>query len=309
MTKRIQSLLILGLLSSAAHAEFTDGPVNCSDLNGNEQMYGCIQDQDQATNNKYKCLEALNAFDVPKKEHQTADNFVIPGKLVKGKKIVATTKPDGKLALSDGKKNYLISQEKLKLAIQEKFSTEAAQKDKFKVVIQTPKGKIKLKIKKKPIEGGSGGFGLGGWEKVPMKENEQMEEDDVFMALGSQDENNNQDNMSEQLNDKVTNFEDKINDKLSEIENEAQEKKRKTRRNRALTSSDKRQHISKIEEQKEALKEKWRQKLAQKEQMKQVARVKCQGQNNLISGNVLGGSSSPAGGGEEGRLPASSQER
>lgn len=307
MTKPIQSLLILGLLSSAAHAEFTDGPVNCSDLNGNEQMYGCIQEQDQATNNKFKCLEALNAFDVPKKEHQSADSFAIPGKLVKGKKIVATTKPDGKLALSDGKKNYQISQEKLKQAIEEKFSTEAQQKDKFKVVIQTPEGKIKLKIKKKPIDGG---FGLGGWEKVPMKDNEQMEEDDVFMALGSQDEHNNDDNMSEQLNDKVTNFEDKITEKLSEIENEAQEKKRRTRRNRALTTSDKRQHISKIEEQKEALKEKWRQKLAQKEQMKQVARVKCQGQNNLISGNVLGGSSDAAGGGSEGgRLPASSHER
>lgn len=309
MTKQIHSLIILGLLSTAAHAEFTDGPVNCSDLNGNEQMYGCVQSEENVSNGKYKCLEALNAFDVPKKDHQTSESFAIPGKLVKGKKIVALSKPNGDLALSDGEKNYKVPKEKLIEAIQEKFSNEAQQKEKFKVVVQTPEGKIKIKIKKKlaAAEGQSaGGFDLGGWEKVPMKEAEQLEDDDVFMALGSQDEDSNTESMAEQLNDKVQNFDEAVNDKLAEIENEAQEKIRATRRNRRLTSADKRKIIEALNEQKDAAKQEWQGKLANKEQMKQVARVKCQGQSNLISGNVLGGSAE-ASGEQEGRMPASQQ--
>lgn len=294
-------------MSPSLLAEFSDGPVDCGHLNDGQEMYGCVSSHENVSNDKYKCLEALNAFEVPKKEDFNSDDFSKPGKTVKGDKLVACGKPNGDIKLSDGEKNYKIDKSKLLDAIRAKFSSAATQKEKYKVVLQTPEGKIKLKFKKK--SGGEGGFDLGGWEKEPMQAGEELADDDVFMALGSQDEDNASENISSALNDKVQNFDSKVDEKVSEIESAAQEKIRETRRNRNLTSSDKRRIISQINNEKEEKKNFWNQKKAHKEQMKNVARVKCQGQPNLISENILGGNPSGGGGSEHQRVPASATNR
>lgn len=297
----MNSLFILGLLSTGAQAEFTDGPVNCSDLSNNEAMYGCLQNQEQAKNEKYKCLKALSEFEVPKKESEEANSFIKPGKTIKGDTMVAIGKPDGAIGLADGEKTYKLEKEKLLQAIQDKFSSEAAEKESYSVVVQTPKGKMKFKFDKKPLPEGQSGFDLGSWKKEAMEAGETLGDDDVFVALGSQDEENNIQNMSQHLDQKVQNFDQEVDEKLSEITQEAQQKIRETRRSRSLTTSDKRRIISGIEAEKEAKEAYWRQKKASKESLKQLARVKCEGQSQLVTSTVLGGNPSSQGG----RLPAS----
>lgn len=299
LLKNVEVVVVATLLSLPVAAEFTDGPVNCTDLATNEEMYGCLMAQEAVQNKKYSCLDALKEFEVPKKDQR--NDFSKPGCIKKGKKLVIVGKPDGKIGIADGKKNYKLDKDKIKRIIQAKLGSQAHTKPDFKVIVQSPKGKIKLKFKKK--EGGEGGsFDLGKWEKIPMNEGESVGDDEAFVALGSQDEDQDFANqMSQALDQKVENFDSEVDEKISEIRQEAQDKISETMNNLQLTSTDQRAIIDSLNEEKQEKIDFWTNKKRRKEHLKRAARVKCQTEQQLISSSVL----EEAGGGSASREAAS----
>ena len=304
LLKNVEAVLIFALISSPVIADVTDGAIPCGDVANNQEMYGCIEEQEAIANKKLSCLDALQNFQVPKKP-RNSENFTKPGKLVKGKEVVALGKENGKLAIIDKMKNYQLSKEKIKEAIKRKMGGSAGSKPHHCVVVQSPKGKIKLKFQTLQATGeGSGGFDLGSWEQMDMKDDDfDMSEEDTFIALGSQDELGDEqvaDQEKEELADQVENFDQEVESKLSEIEAEVQNKITETRRLNDLTSSDKRRIIQSLNSDKEKKLAYWRAKKARKAQLLRNARRKCRNQANVISGSVFQGINE-AGGGHSGR--------
>lgn len=305
LLKNVEAVLLFALISSPVLADVTDGAIPCGDVANNQEMYGCLEEQEAIANKKLSCLDALQDFHVPKKPINEENHFSKPGKLLKGKEVVALGKENGKIAIVDKMKNYQISKDKIKRAIEAKLGAEAGSKPHYCVVVQSPKGKIKLKFKKKALAagGGSGGFDLGDWEKMPMEDSDYMSEEDTFIALGTQDELNDEqvaDHEKDDLAEQVENFDQEIEGKLSEIEAETQEKISETRQLNDLTSSDKRQIIQSLTEEKAKKLSYWRLRKQKKAQLLRNARIKCRAQANVISGSVFQGADE-AGGGHSGR--------
>lgn len=293
LMKNVEAVLVVALLSTPVVAEVTDGSIPCNDVANNQEMYGCLSQQQEAiANKKLSCLQALKEFQVPKKAEALDENFTKPGKLLKGKDMVAMGKEDGKIAIIDKLKNYQLRKDKIKQAIQDKLGAQAGSKPHFCVIVQSPKGKIKLKFKKKVAQGGSGSFDLGKWEKIPMEEGESAQQDDAFIALGSQDELQDAQvalSEKEKLAEKVQNFDSEVEEKLSEIRQETQEKITETRQHQNLTESDKRNIIENLVAEKQEKENFWRMKKERKPQLLENARTKCQAQPNVIAESVLQG--------------------
>lgn len=307
MLKNVNAVVVVALMSSApVIADVTDGAIPCGDVKNNQEMYGCIEEQEAIANKKLSCLDALQEFHVPKKPVNNQGQFTKPGKLQKGDEVVAMGKEDDKIAIIDKMKNYHLSKDKIKQAISKKLGDSAGSKPHYCVVVQSPKGKIKLKFQKlQASEGeGGGGFDLGAWEAMPMeKDSYDHGEDDAFIALGSQDEL--QDNMvadkeKDDLEKNVENFDQEVEDKMSQIEGEFEQKLTETHNQDNLTSTDKGQIIQSLRSDKAKKLSYWQRVKAKKAQLLRNARRKCRAQANVISENVLEGTNS-RGGGSQGR--------
>jgi hypothetical protein len=303
MLKNVNAVVVVALISSApVIADVTDGAIPCGDVKNNQEMYGCIEEQEAIANKKLSCLDALQEFHVPKKPKNSENHFSKPGKLLKGDDVVAMGKEDGKIAIVDKLKNYHLSKDKIKQAIERKLGDSAGSKPHYSVVVQSPKGKIKLKFQKLQASGGEGGggFDLGSWEAMPMeKESYEFEEDDAFIALGTQDELQDEqvaDKESEKLAESVENFDQEVEDKMREIEEDFQKKVTETRSLNDLTTTDKGQIIQGLNAGKAKKLSYWQMVKAKKAQLLRNARRKCRAQANVIKGSVLEGTNPRSGG-------------
>lgn len=298
MKKNVAALVLATVITVPVFAQdITDGSIPCRDVANNEEAYGCQLEDESASNRKYKCLKALGSFDVPMINEE--NHFSKPGKIKKSGDMVATGKADGSIVFGDKDKDFKITKEKIKEAIDAKYGTLAAIKDKFKVTFKTLKGKITLAFKKKQAEGGSGGgYDIGKWEKVS-EGSESGEE--AMVTLGNQahqqaESSQALENMSQSLNDKVTSFPSKVEEKLRELDDLYQDKKAQVDNDDALTALEKLSMKRNLDNECESKKDIWRRKREQAAQMRQQALSKCMGQPNLISEQVLRGT----GGGQPG---------
>jgi regulator of replication initiation timing len=291
MKKNVAALVLATVVTVPIFGnDITDGSIPCRDVANNEEAYGCQLEDEQASNRKYKCLKALGAFDVPMISE--SNNFSNPKKIKKSGKMVAVGKQDGSIVFGDEDKDFKVTKEKVKEAIDAKYGAAAAMKEKFKVTFQTLKGKITLMFKKKQGEsGGSGGYDIGKWDKVQ----EGTESgDEALVTLGNQahqaaSQSNALENLNQSLDDKVSNFPSKVDEKIQELEDLYQDKKDQVDNNDQLTTMEKIEMKRSIDTEKEEKKGHWRRKKRNAHQMRQMALRKCLNQPNIISENVLRG--------------------
>ncbi len=306
LKKNVAALVLATVLTTPVLAQgLTDGSIPCQDVASNEEAYGCGMGDENATNRKYKCLKALSQFEVPMS--QESNDFRKPGKIKKGDKMVAVGKNDGSIVFGDDEKNFKISKEKIKEAIDAKYGALAAAKEKFKVTFQTLKGKITLAFKKK--QGEQGGYDIGKWEKT--QESSDSNEN-VLVTLGNQahqdaQSSNALQNMSQSLDDKVTSFPAKVDQKVEEIEQKYEEKKDQVDQNSELTTMEKIAMKRNLDQEKLSKKEIWLRKKRNAAQMRAHALRKCMGQGQLISESTLRSGTNSSGGVQQSLIGSVSQ--